>query len=68
MFLVLRLEKLAVLRHLATPEQRPPTVLERRFGDIGIVLLPLAVVVLDRLAAPGERARELPARRNFASV
>src|SRR4051812_38125288 len=58
-----RLQQLAVLGDLAASEHRPAAMLHRRLGDISIV-----VVVLDDLAAPGERARELPAGSNFSRV
>src|SRR5690349_2308596 len=57
-------EQLAVLGYLAATEQRPAAMLDRRFGNKGVVLPPF-VMMLDRLAPPGERRRQPDVRRDL---
>ena len=61
--MLLGIEQLTVLGDFAAAENGPGTMLQRGFGDIGVVLVPVG-----RLAAPGERPGQLPARRDFTGV
>src|SRR5687768_8628678 len=62
------LDELAILGDFAAPEDGPRTVLDRPFDGKSVVVEPLAVVVLDRLTAPGEGAGELPPGSDLAGV
>ena len=65
--MLLDIEQFAVLGDLAPAEDRPLPMLQRRFGDIGVVL-ELFAMIADRFASPGQRARQLPIRRDLASI
>src|SRR5215213_428329 len=58
-----RVDQLAVLRHLAAAEQGPAAVLERSLERDRIV-----AVAFDRLAAPRQRAGELPTWSDLAGI
>src|SRR5258708_31233331 len=59
----LNVEQLAIVGDPAASEGRPAGMLERGFGSDRIV-----IVTMEDLAPPGERTRQLPARRDLARI
>src|SRR5690242_16835005 len=56
-------DELPVFRDLATPENRPISMLQGPFGCERVIL-----VMLNRLSAPRERPSKFPVRRQLTSI